>query len=80
MHLGLEIGRKNDWKKADNKPIKNLNLIKKLYYYTRNFQVIFLKHVKAHKTKPSDENSEEYRLWYGNFMADKLATDAAKRI
>jgi ribonuclease HI len=70
---------KNDWRKSDNKPIKNLHLIKKLYYYSRNFQVIF-KHVKAHKKKPSNEDSEKYRLWYGNFMADKLATDASKGI
>ena len=50
-----------------------------LYYYTKNFQIIF-RHVKAHQTKPKDETSNEYKIWYGNFMADLLATNASKRI
>ena len=70
---------KNNWTKNDGNPIKNLNIIKKLYYYSKNFQIIF-KHVKAHTQKPEDEKSKEYKLWYGNHMADYLATNAAKSI
>tara|TARA_B100001093_G_C26686181_1_gene952731 strand:+ start:179 stop:685 length:507 start_codon:yes stop_codon:yes gene_type:complete len=69
----------NNWKKVDGKPIQNLALIKKLYYYSKNFQIIF-KHVKAHRKKPDDESSKEYKLWYGNHMADFLATKASKSI
>ena len=68
---------RNNWKKSDGKEIKNLKLIKKLYSLInkRDGKVNFY-HVKAHKKKPSEP--EKYKLWYGNMMADKLATDAAK--
>ena len=66
---------KNNWKKADNKPIQNLELVKKLYYLAKNLKVGF-KHVKAH-TNPPEKDSEEYFEWYGNYMADKLAVQAS---
>ena len=69
---------KNNWKKADNKPIQNEELIKKLYYLSKNINVK-ITHVKAHKTEPKI-NSIEYFDWYGNYMADKLATNAAANI
>jgi ribonuclease HI len=67
---------KNDWKKADNKPIQNEDLVKKLYYLSKNINVNY-QHVKAH-TKTPDKNSEKYFEWYGNYMADKLAVQATK--
>lgn len=67
---------KNNWKKADNKPIQNEELIKKLYYLSKNLNVVY-HHVKAH-TKPPSKNTEHYFEWYGNFMADKLAVQATK--
>ena len=67
---------KNNWKKADNKPIQNDILIKKLYYLSKNLKVRY-KHVKAH-TKPPQADSDEYFEWYGNYMADKLAVEATK--
>jgi ribonuclease HI len=66
---------KNDWKKSDGKEIKNLDLIKKLYSLFSKKNITFY-HVKAHQKKPSEP--EKYNIWYGNMMADKLATDAAK--
>ena len=66
---------KNNWKKADNKPIQNLELVKKLYYLAKNLKVGF-KHVKAH-TNPLEKDSDEYFEWYGNYMADKLAVQAS---
>jgi len=67
---------KNNWKKADNKLIQNDILIKKLYYMSKNLKVIY-KHVKAH-TKPPNPDSDEYFVWFGNYMADKLAVEATK--
>jgi len=67
---------KNNWKKADNKPIQNEELVKQLYYLAINFDVK-INHVKAHTTEPSID-SPNYVDWYGNFMADKLAVMATK--
>jgi ribonuclease HI len=67
---------KNDWKKSDGKTIQNEELIKKLYYLSKNLNVEY-KHVKAHKKKP-DTESDEYFDWFGNHMADKLAVSATK--
>lgn len=67
---------KNNWKKADNKPIQNDILIKKLYYLSKNLKVGY-KHVKAHTSSPKTD-SDEYFEWFGNYMADKLAVEAAK--
>jgi len=67
---------KANWKKADNKPVQNLDLVKRLYYLTVNLNVKFT-HVKAHTTAPPVD-SPEYADWFGNFMADKLAVNATK--
>ncbi len=67
---------KNNWKKADNKPIQNIELVKKLYYLARNLKVGF-KHVKAH-TSPPNKDSDDYFEWFGNYMADKLAVQGSQ--
>lgn len=67
---------KNNWKKADNKPVQNLELVKKLYFLSRNLKVSY-NHVLAHKSPPV-KDSEDYFKWYGNYMADKLAVEATK--
>ena len=69
---------KNEWKKKKNKEISNLDLIKKIYYLYQNVNIKF-KHINSHQKEPKDKNSKEYKLWFGNMMADKLATDAAKK-
>ena len=69
---------KNDWMNSQGKTVENKKLIKKLYYYTNNFNIIF-RHVKAHKNEPN-KNSDKYYLWYGNMMADKLATNASRTL
>jgi ribonuclease HI len=69
---------KNGWKRDTGK-IANLDLIKKLYFYSRNLGVIY-RHVSAHEKEPEDKTSNEWKLWYGNDMADKLAVDGAKKI
>jgi ribonuclease HI len=71
-----ENWEKNNWKKSDNKPIQNADLVKKLYYLSKNLNVTY-NHVKAHTTAPKID-SDKYFEWYGNYMADKLAVAATK--
>jgi ribonuclease HI len=67
--------KKRGWKKADGKPVDNLELIKKLHEYKILYNVKFI-HVRAHKSEPPKDD-ELYADWYGNMMADKLATNGA---
>ena len=53
------------------------NGIKKMYYLANNLKVRMV-HVKAHKAEPSKDSTEYYK-WYGNMMADKLATKASSK-
>ena len=39
---------------------------------------IFFRHVKAHQPMPNNKYSDKYKIWYGNHMADKFATDASQ--
>jgi ribonuclease HI len=65
--------KKRGWKKADGKPVDNLELIQKLHFYisTHNIKLV---HVRAHKEEPNKADPT-YEDWYGNMMADKLATE-----
>ena len=67
---------KNGWKKRDKKEISNKDLIIKLYNYYKKYKIKFI-HVKAHTSEPKD--TILHKIWYGNKMADKLATDASKK-
>ena len=67
---------KNGWKKKDKKDISNKELIIKLYNYYNEYKIKFI-HVKAHTSEPKDPLL--YDIWYGNKIADKLATDASKK-
>lgn len=64
--------KRNGWKKANNKPILNVELIIKLYSLITNYFPLttFVK-VKAHTKKP-DDPKKQY-IWKGNYIADKLA-------
>tara|TARA_B110000902_G_scaffold266116_1_gene352595 strand:- start:1892 stop:2431 length:540 start_codon:yes stop_codon:yes gene_type:complete len=68
---------KNDWRKSNNKTVENLNLVKKMYYLAVNLNVRMV-HVRAHKSEPN-KDSKEYFKWFGNMMADKLATKASSK-
>jgi ribonuclease HI len=70
---------KQGWKKEDKSEIENLDLIKELYSLTKEMKVIY-KHIRAHQEAPTNKGSEEYKLWYGNHMADGLATAASKSV
>jgi ribonuclease HI len=71
-----EKWKENKWRKSDGEPVLNKKIIKKLYYYYKNLNIEF-HHVKAHKKEPENKHTEEYKLWYGNHMADKLANEGA---
>jgi ribonuclease HI len=79
MGLWAKSWEKNGWKKSTGALIENEALIKQLYYLTVNLQVKY-KYTRAHSVAPSDTHSIQYYEWYGNHMADKLATNAAKNI
>lgn len=65
--------KKKNWKKTDGKTVQNLDLIERLYEYYCLFPIDF-KHIRSHQKKPVKKDSDEYKHWYGNMMADKLAT------
>ena len=69
---------KNNWRKSNNKKVDNLELVKKLYYYSLNIKVSFI-HSKGHSKEPL-KSDPKYKIWYGNNMADSLAVSASKSI
>ncbi len=69
---------KNNWIKSNGKPVDNKELlvnIREKYKFVKPL----LKHVNSHLDEPSDKKSLEWKLWYGNMMADKFATDGTKQ-
>ena len=63
---------KNNWKNTKKETIKNLNIIKNLRGLYLKYNIIF-KYIKAHQKQPEKDDLENYRDWYGNYMADKLS-------
>ena len=69
---------KNNWTKSDGNEVLNIDLVKKLYYYSKNINIEF-RHVRSHKKEPN-KSDPKYYIWYGNMKADQLAVDAANLI
>lgn len=67
----------NNWMTSKNKPVENKELIQLLYELKNKYIVIF-KHVRSHQKEPIDKTTDLYVQWYGNHMADHLATSACK--
>ena len=67
---------KNGWKNSKKQEVSNKDLIIKLNNYYKNYKIKFI-HVKAHQPEPKNKDSLEYKIWYGNFVADKLAQTAS---
>ena len=75
----LKWGRKweqNGWINSKKQEISNKDLIVKLYNYNKKYKLKFI-HVKAHQPEPKNKESLEHKIWYGNFVADKLAQTAS---
>ena len=69
---------KNGWKTKSGSDVKNKKLIQNIQTLRKQLQVEFI-HVRAHKKAPPDRASKAYKMWYGNFMADYLAVEGAKK-
>lgn len=65
---------KNDWKNSSGKRIENYELVTKLYNYTKKYNIKYV-HIYSHKDEP-DKSDPGYNDWYGNMMADMLASGA----
>lgn len=72
---------KNRWITSNKQKIKNEEIIKNIanLLHKLNNQEIKYLHINSHQPKP-DKNDENFRHWYGNNMADKLARSAALKI
>jgi len=73
----IAVWEKNNWKKADGKPVDNKELLVGIREKYKIVKPIF-KHVNSHKDEPQDKNTIEWIFWYGNMKADEFATNASK--
>lgn len=67
------------WKKKEQNKyveIKNKNIVEELYILSSIYPVEYI-HVKSHKKEPKKDTTE-WKDWFGNKMADKLARHALK--
>ena len=67
---------KNGWLKSNKKPVDNKDLLVQIREKYKKVKPIF-KHVNSHKDEPDDKTTQEWKMWYGNMMADKFATEAS---
>lgn len=67
----------NEWKKANGKPVENLELIQEIYTLMQESNlVIIFKKWKAHGPEPS-KTDPSWKHWNGNRIADALAVNCA---
>lgn len=67
---------KNGWKTANGLKVKNRIIIENILDVKRYFKAVIFLHVNSHQQEPKDVSCEEYKVWYGNFIADELAKKA----
>lgn len=72
--------KKNGWKTSKNECVKNKDIIEKILEEKEKKKAVFFCHVNSHLKEPEDKESNEHFLWYGNYMADELATASIKNI
>lgn len=71
--------KKRGWVKSNGEKVKNIDLLRDLDKYTKliivhNHKGIKFHHVRSHKPEPKcSKNKDEYRIWFGNDLADRLA-------
>ncbi len=71
--------QRNGWITSKKEPVKNKEIIEAILEEKEKKQSVFFFHVNSHQKEPIDKDSEEYFLWHGNDMADKLATSSIKQ-
>lgn len=78
----IEKWRRKGWKTVDDKNVKNRDLIEWLYYLLHKYAKTEIEfefiHVSSHQDAPKDKDSDEYKMWFGNNMADKFALEGRK--
>jgi ribonuclease HI len=70
--------RDHDYYKSDGNPVSNRDLVMRLDYLCQQCDNVSWQQMNSHKKAPTDTSSAAWRDWYGNRMADKLATAACK--
>jgi ribonuclease HI len=70
---------RNNWKLRNGNNVKNRNLLELLLNLSNEFNNISYNHIRSHKQEPINKESLEYKLWYGNMMADKLANEGRSK-
>lgn len=68
---------KNGWTKGDGHVPENLTLIREIYDHYRLRPIQFI-HCNSHLKPPTNKQSSEYEIWYGNYKADEMASSACK--
>lgn len=66
---------KNNWKTAKGTDVLNKDVIIETLKNMKNKDIKFV-HINSHQDEPSNTEGLAYFLWYGNKMADKLATSS----
>ena len=69
----VKVWLRNNWKLRNGNNVKNRNLIELLLNLTNEFNNVSYNHIRSHQEEPTNKESLEYKVWYGNMMADKLA-------
>ena len=70
---------RNNWVKANGEDVKNIDMLSDIDKYTKlilvhNHRGIRFHHVRSHRPRPKgSKKTDEYRIWYGNDLADRLA-------
>lgn len=70
--------KRNGWKTASDKPVLNKELILDILKSMEGVRAEFV-HVRSHISPPPATDAVAYARWHGNAMADRLATEAARR-
>jgi ribonuclease HI len=69
----IDRWKKNGWKTADKKPVKNVELIQKMDQLYNELKIkcpnLKINHIRAHQKEPK-KDTKEWILWNGNNKVD----------
>lgn len=73
--------KKNNWKTTNNENVKNQDLLREIDNRLDLLSHLNIKfhHIYSHRREPKNKISDEWKHWYGNNVADKLATSGADK-